>query len=266
MLRVCAHYSSLFPEERRERLRELAASPWSEVTRDYVFAEMRSAAEVIVEFAARDVPLPLLVGMLRERAPRGYSVAHCDASSLQLLVSDVQAASPGGRVRVGQASSSLVSPGVERLRVRIVSGRLSNATIGDCALFVVAGTGLAAVTSLLRPPHFLFQGCRSAQLSAAFLAAFPNVFVALSRGPGPKTYVWELLLARSDEIYARFLAPGDATIVIAGSVSSGFARDTLSALQTVFRRHAPGEQTREQAESFLRAMETRGRLLLDVWG
>ncbi len=266
VLRVCAHYSSLEQQELRERLCDLAAHPWSEETRDYTHAELRSVAEVICDFTPRNIPVGRFVAMLRERLSRSYSIAHCSSSSAALLVSDVQSSSPGGRVRLGQASASLLSPGVARLRVRVAPGKLSSVELGEAALLVVAGTGLAAVTSVMRPSHWLVQGCRHAQLEQSFLASFPNVHLALSRAdPSDKVYVWHILLRRAADVYGRFLAPeSGGKVVMAGSVSSGFARDVLSALQTVYKQHTGA--TQEQALAYFKTMESQGRLLLDVWG
>lgn len=111
------------------------------------------------------------------------------------------------------------------------------------------------------------MGCRTAQLEARWLERFPNVFVALSRAdPARKVYVWHLLLERSQLVFSRFLAPdADGCVVVAGSVSSGFVRDVLSTLQTVYKLHHTGAN-QDQAAAWLKDFEAKGRLIQDCWG
>jgi sulfite reductase alpha subunit-like flavoprotein len=219
-------------------------------------------AEVLMEFRTAQVPLGLLLAILPPLHARDYSVAGCGPTS-ELLVANSQTVSDGGRIRHGRVSSAAFCGEIRKLRCEVRAGKLRGVERTRPALHVVAGTGVAAVQSILGAKSRLYQGCKYEQLQREQLKEV-TVRLALSRVQAKKVYVWHLLLEDSELVFKTFLQDPQAYVIVAGSVSSGYARDVLSVLHTIYKQHT--QQSQEQALAFFKTMENQKRLIFDVWG
>lgn len=282
ILRVAAAMSS-YEGDQLEALHSLAGDSWSADAQAYL--RLRSAADVLRELRAR-VTFPqhfsALFGCLAPRRPREYSVAGCRDGRTQLLVCETVTAD-GPRVRRGRVSEALRKGPQNSFGVRRRAGRLAPLCTPDAdaapVLLIAGGAGLASVLSLIeareqrtssadRSVWHMYQGCRTEQLMAEQIAHFQQCgalqqcHVAISRPS--RTYVTHLLLRDSASVFELFLK-GKAFIVVAGSISSGFARDVRSALLTLVKE-GTGDASPEKAEAHIRSIEQRGGLLFDCWG
>ena len=277
-LRVAAYYSS-YDQEQKETITEMAQNSWSDMTREFIY--LRNVPKLFEEFKTnvQKIPIELFVNCFKELQSRAYSIAMCDKGKTTVIVSSHQKADPFGRLYFGRCTSSLFAPEINRFRVEVKPGSLSQKHFqsGKPVLMIVVGTGLASVLSFVNsrePPYtgpwVMYQGCRHEGLEKDLIDEFlkkgslSQYHLALSFPE--KVYAWHLILRDSKMIFENFLSRQDSTIVIGGSVSNGFARDVSSVFCTILKENVPDITTKEQAENVVRNMEMSGRIVFDVYG
>ena len=142
------------------------------------------------------------------------------------------------------------------------------------------GTGLAPFRGFLQErasqksagrtlgPAMLFFGCRHPEqdfLYADELKGFAaqdiaELHVAFSRGPGPKTYVQDLIAAQKDKVWS--LIESGAVIFVCGD-GGKMEPDVKATLMSIHREKTGSDA--DAAARWIDEMGTKNRYVLDVW-
>jgi cytochrome P450/NADPH-cytochrome P450 reductase len=151
---------------------------------------------------------------------------------------------------------------------------------GKPIIMIGPGTGLAPFRGFLQErasqkasgktlgPAILFFGCRHPEqdfLYADELKGYASdgnceLHVAFSRGPGPKTYVQDLIGANKDRVFD--LIELGAVIFVCGD-GGRMEPDVKRKLMEVYREKKAADQA--AAERWIDDMGTQNRYVLDVW-
>lgn len=267
-----------------ERCCSLGMWPWGDEAQRYAREELRSPLECLMDLRSdlSLLPLPLILQCFRPSHPRPYSVAipssfppsrwpnpppPSNVPCFGLLISLASSSAPSGRLRRGACSLMLQCPLVSTI---ILSSPATPGLIPTSSsprpplLAICAGTGFAALSSVLQHGDTLLYGGRHDGPRHSLIPNGVNVRVALS---SQGIRVWKLVLEDSKQIYHNFLSSeSTGWIAVAGSVSNGMARDVQGALCTVIKENHIPTPSHEEAMTMLRQMEQKGKLIFDCWG
>jgi cytochrome P450/NADPH-cytochrome P450 reductase len=260
----------------------------SERYRSDVLGKKKSVFDLLQEHPACELPFHLYLEMLSLLSPRYYSISSSPAvaasrCSVTVAVVDGPAGSGNG-VFKGVCSNYLADrrPGdvVNALVRETKAGFRLPDNPKRPIIMIGPGTGLAPFRGFLQErasqksagrtlgPAMLFFGCRHPEqdfLYADELKGFAaqdiaELHVAFSRGPGPKTYVQDLIAAQKDKVWS--LIESGAVIFVCGD-GGKMEPDVKRKLMGIYREKTTTGD--EAAARWIDDMGMQNRYVLDVW-
>lgn len=256
--------------------------------RNEVLAKRKSVFNLLQEHPACELPFHLYLEMLSLLSPRYYSISSSPAAvgarcSVTVAVVDSAASSGNGNFK-GVCSNYLADrkPG-ETVHAVIRETKAGFRLPDDPSkpiIMIGPGTGLAPFRGFLQEreaqkaagktlgPAMLFFGCRNPDQDFIYgdeLKDFADrnvteLHVAFSRGPGPKTYVQDMIGAQKDRVWQ--LIDAGAIIFVCGD-GGKMEPDVKRRLMDIYREKTNASE--ENAVRWIDDMGTRNRYVLDVW-
>jgi cytochrome P450/NADPH-cytochrome P450 reductase len=253
-----------------------------------ILSKRKSVYDLLEEFPACELPFPAYLEMLSLLAPRYYSISSSptddlDRCSITVGVVEGPAASGRGLYR-GVCSNYLASRREgETIFATVRETKAGFRLPDDPAVPIVMigpGTGLAPFRGFLQAraaqkaggvllgPAMLFFGCRHPEqdyLYADELKVFADdgiteLFVAFSRGDGPKAYVQHLLAGQKDRVWE--LIEQGAVIFVCGDGSK--MEPDVKATLVQIHRDCTGADADSGAQ-WIADLGAKNRYVLDVW-
>jgi cytochrome P450/NADPH-cytochrome P450 reductase len=253
-----------------------------------ILAKRKSVYDLLEEFPACELPFHAYLEMLSLLAPRYYSISSSpsgDPSRCSVTVGVVEAPAGSGRgTYKGICSNYLASRRAGEIIHATVRETKAGFRLPDDAsvpiIMIGPGTGLAPFRGFLQEraalktrgaslgPAMLFFGCRhpdqdylyADELKAFEASGITELHTAFSRAEGPKTYVQNLVAARSDRVWS--LIEQGATIYVCGD-GGKMEPDVKAALVAIYRQRKSADA--EAALRWIDEMGTSNRYVLDVW-
>ncbi|KAI9726594.1 MAG: NAPDH-dependent diflavin reductase [Chrysothrix sp. TS-e1954] len=285
-----AHFAS--DSTQKERLIEFTDPKYIDEFYDYTTRPRRSILEVLQEFDSVRIPLKWVCSIFPRIRGRQFSIAsggelkqNADGSTrVQLLVAIVKYRTVIKKLREGLCTRYLAAlqPGAT-LTVQLVKGGMK-VNLHRPAIMIGPGTGVAPLRSLMlerlarerdtngaKGEGLLFFGARNRSADYFFehdwtrlqMSTNLTVHAAFSRDQKQKVYVQDLIREQSKEVYS--LLQADGVVYVCGS-SGQMPKSVREALVWVVEREGEGDgMVREEAESFVEALEKSGRYQQETW-
>jgi sulfite reductase alpha subunit-like flavoprotein len=278
-----AHFAST--ELEKEKLTEFTTAEGQEELFSYCNRPRRTITEVLSDFytVAETVPFEYLFDVLPALQPRAFSIAssmEMHPGLVQILMAVVEYRTKLVKPRKGVCSTWLASLDPSSnvtVPVWTVPGTLKlREALHSPAIMVGPGTGCAPFRAFIEEriaagslETLLFFGCRSEKGDYFFSKEWiPLVsagklvlFTAFSRDQEHKVYV-QHKIEESDDLLWNWISRKDAFVFIAGN-SKRMPIDVLDALKEVVSKQ--GNKTKDEAEQFVKILETKKRLQLETW-
>ncbi|RPB11621.1 riboflavin synthase domain-like protein [Morchella conica CCBAS932] len=263
-----------------ERLREFTDPQYTDELYDYTTRPRRSILEVLQEFSTVAIPLDRILEVFPPLHERRFSIASPPTTEpeVEILVAVVKYRTIIKKIREGVCTRWLAAlkPGAE-VTVAFQRGGLGDAA-GRPAVMVAPGTGVAPMRALVGARAakgegagaLLFFGCRNEGADFFFRGEWEaleergavRVFTAFSRDQKSKRYVQHVIREKGEEVYDAVVRRG-GVVYVCGS-SGRMPSAVREALVEVFEKW--GSMGREEAEEFLKMLETDGRWRQETWG
>ena len=268
-------------DRERDKLTEISSPQGGDLLSQYAFREKHTVLNVLRDFPSVRPPLDHLIDIIPVLKPRAFSIA----SSLKAHGNTIEICSSIVRYKTPLRVS----------RTGVCSGYFLRLCVGDCvpvflergcslrfdeskpAILIGPGTGVAPLRSFLssceekRVKRLLFFGCRTSQGDFLYREEWEDylqsgqlsrLVTALSREPGQtKSYVQDKLAENGEEIWG-LISGEDSRIYVAGAAGA-MPKDVRQRLVDIIS--SCGDLGDEEAENYVRRMESEQRLQMECW-
>ena len=280
-LKVLAEHCQCPPEKQTL----ISWSNQDELYRQQVLARGKSVLDLLEEHPSCELPFNLFLEMLAGLRPRYYSISSSPLQtericSITVGVLDAPARSGKGRYR-GACSTYLAGLKKGEAVYAFVRDNHANFHLPEDpsrpVLMVGPGTGLAPFRGFLQEravlheqgaalgAAVLFYGCRHPLEDFAYQAELEEyaehgicqLVTAFSRHQEQKIYVQHRILEHKEQVWQLFEQGCSVYVCGDGGQMAPAVRATFAQIYQ--------EKTGQDAESWLRGLETGGRYMVDVW-
>ncbi|XP_035829247.1 NADPH-dependent diflavin oxidoreductase 1 [Aplysia californica] len=273
-------------ELEREKLEEFCTPEGQEELYSYCNRVKRTILEILEDFhkTSKRIPFDHLFDVIPALQPRAFSIASsikAHPTQLHLLMAVVRYRTKLQNARRGVCSTWLSSLSPDRqdtyVPIWVKKGTIRFPADHDVPLVLVGpGTGLAPFRSVIQERAsqgkggvVLFFGCRSkhkdffceeefAKLEEKGLVSLHTAF---SRDQDEKIYVQHRIREQGRQVW-NVLSEQNGAFYIAGNAKS-MPDDVKEALCDVISEH--GEMTKEQATTYIQALERVRRFQVEAW-
>eukprot|EP00455_Lapot_gusevi_P010460 TRINITY_DN1472_c0_g1_i6.p1 TRINITY_DN1472_c0_g1~~TRINITY_DN1472_c0_g1_i6.p1 ORF type:complete len:654 (+),score=255.01 TRINITY_DN1472_c0_g1_i6:90-2051(+) len=274
--------------DEKARLARMAKPEGKEEYNEFVVHDGKNIVDVLEAFPSIQVPFPVFLEYCPRLQPRYYTIASSSkvhSSSIHITVSVVRQVLPSGRVFSGVCSSFLAGLRAGRDRV-VVHVRPSTfrlpRVLSTPVIMVGPGTGVAPFRAFWHEfehlrnggaelgKSWLFFGCRRQQEdwiyqdemeSAVAKGALTQLTIAFSRHQEQKEYVQHKVKQNGSEIW-QLIDQGRAHFFVCGSTSMG--KEVREFVVDIIHTH--GGKSLDEAQKYLRQMQTSNRFIQELWG
>ncbi|XP_064461288.1 NADPH--cytochrome P450 reductase-like [Ornithodoros turicata] len=291
ILKEISEYATDEEEKKKLRLMSSSSDEGKALYKHWVLEGCRSVAHILEDMPSLRPPLDLLLEMMPRLQARYYSISSSPKvypESIHITAVKVEYETPTGRVNHGVATGWMASKRPDNgtqpvLPVFVRRSQFKLPSRPHVPIVMVGpGTGLAPFRGFIQERDFLRQegkpvgetvlyfGCRKEQEDylyreelERYLAngTLTKLYLAFSRDQPHKVYVTHLLRQNKEEVWD-LIGNKNGHFYICGDARN-MARDVHEILLEIFCEN--GNMSKEEAEAYLKRMESQRRYSADVW-
>lgn len=265
----------------KDKLSELASVDGADLLTQYAYREKRTILMVLRDFPSARPPLDHLIDMIPVLKARPFSIAsskEAHPGEIHICASIVQYTTPLRFVRVGVCSAFFLQLKVgDLVPIFLEKGTSLRFNRSKPCIMLGPGTGVAPMRSFISSCEprgsikILFFGCRSRRGDFLYKRDWEvyresdklsSLVTAFSRETnGVKVYVQDRLQEESERVWSLMSCEG-AQVYVAGAAGS-MPKGVRQGLVDICTKS--GGLSEGASETFVRQMETEGRLQMECW-
>ncbi|XP_017770493.1 PREDICTED: NADPH--cytochrome P450 reductase [Nicrophorus vespilloides] len=291
VLKELSEYASDPAEKERLRLMSSTSPEGKSLYQQWIISDNRNIVQILEDLPSCKPALDHLCELLPRLQPRYYSISSSPKlypNTVHITAVLVQYQTPTNRINKGVTTTWLAtkqpSAGSELPTVPIFirKSQFRLPTKPQTPIIMIGpGTGFAPFRGFIQDRNFakeegkgvgetiLYFGCRKRsedfiyeeELSEYDRKGVIRMHCAFSRDQQEKVYVTHLLQRNAEELW-QVIGENNGHLYICGDARS-MASDVRNILLNIIQ--TKGEMTEQQAQAYLKKMETQKRLSADVW-
>ncbi|XP_055936551.1 NADPH--cytochrome P450 reductase-like isoform X1 [Argiope bruennichi] len=287
VLKEISEYATDEEEKKMLKLMATSSEEGKKLYLSWVVKYCRSIIHILEDLPSLKPPIDHLLELLPRLQARYYSISSSPklhASSIHITAVLVEYETPTKRITRGVATGWLktLKPG-DRVPIFVRRSQFRLPSKPHIPIIMIGpGTGLAPFRGFLQERSFqrkegkevgdsiLYFGCRKSKEDFLYedeLKTFEEegtltkLHAAFSRDQPEKLYVTHLLNANKDELW-RVFGESSGHIYVCGDARN-MAKDVHNIILEIVQEY--GKKTKDEAEAYIKKMESQRRYSADVW-